>query len=136
MVHFLAKVLIVDDDLSMCQSISRILTIEGYECGSVDGALEAIKELKSGNYDLVISDVLMPGVSGNVLLSEVSEKFSDLAVVMMSAQDNKETFVRCLMQKGYGYLIKPFSENQLLICIKNALLVRDLLLENRKLKKE
>jgi putative two-component system response regulator len=133
--YSVVKILIVDDDAFLLRTVSRILSIEGYECKCVSNAEEGMELLAAEHFDLLISDVLMPGVSGNELLREVTRKFPDLSVIMMTGKDNKETFARCLTDKGYGYLIKPFSSNQLIINVKNALLVGKLRIENNLLKK-
>lgn len=129
------KVLVVDDDIFICKTISRTLSFEGYDCASANNAEQGMEILNSERFDLLISDVLMPGVSGNELLRDVTRNFPELPVIMMSGQDNKETFARCLTNKGYGYLKKPFSDNQLIISVKNVLLIGKLTRENKILKK-
>ena len=116
-----ARILIVDDDESYTSAVKRCLSMEGYECFTANQGQEALDLLEENSYELLISDVLMPGVSGVNLLAHVKEKWPFLPVVMMSGLDNREIFVKCLQLGAYGYITKPFSENQLLINVINAL---------------
>lgn len=125
------QVLIVDDDTLLCRMITRILSGEGYCCTSATGAKEAMEMLRTEHYDLLISDVMMPYVSGNELLRNVTKKFPELPVIMMSGKDNDETFARCLTNQSFGYLKKPFSNNQLIVNVKNVLLIGEFRRKNR-----
>ncbi|MCK5324236.1 MAG: response regulator [Desulfobulbaceae bacterium] len=131
-----AKILIVDDDESYCKSIKRSLVFEKYDCVTTKSAKNALKLIEENEFDLLISDVMMPDISGIKLLLEVKERWPDLAVVMISGMDNRDIFIRCLQAGAYGYLIKPFSESQLLINIINALERQRLVSENKRLKKK
>lgn len=129
-----AKILIVDDEKSICQSIMRLLAFEQYECSAVNSGADALKKISGNSFDLLISDVMMPDISGIKLLLAAKEKCPDMAVVMMSGMDNQDVFIRCLQAGAYGYLIKPFSDSQLLINIINALERKKLVDENKRLK--
>ena len=131
-----AKILIVDDDEPYCKSIKRCLAFEKYDCVTTNSAKDALKLIEENEFDLLISDVMMPDISGIQLLLQVKAKHPDLAVVMISGMDNKDIFIRCLQAGAYGYLIKPFSESQLLINIINALERQRLVFENKKLKRK
>ena len=115
------RVLIVDDEPYIREILSRWLVDEGYDCGQADNADIALAELTRGNYGLMISDIRMPGRSGLELLDQARRTFPDLAVIMLTAVDDRQTAIRTLEAGAYGYVIKPFDRNELLISVVNAL---------------
>ena len=131
-----ASILVVDDEPSYCKAIVRCLAMEGYNCKTTVSVEYAITLLEETEFDLLISDIMMPETSGVNLLIEVKEKWPDIAVVMMSGLDNREIFLRCLQVGAYGYLTKPFSDTQLLINVISALERRRLDREVKKLQEK
>jgi len=114
------RLLIVDDEPYIREILSRWLVDEGYDCGQADNADIALAELTRGNYELMISDIRMPGRSGLELLDQARRTFPDLAVIMLTAVDDRQTAIRTLEAGAYGYVIKPFDRNELLISVVNA----------------
>lgn len=119
--HQRARILIVDDEPAIREILSRWLVDEGYDCGQAHDVDAALSELASADYELMISDIRMPGRSGLELLDQARQTFPDLAVIMLTAVDDRETAIHTLEAGAYGYVIKPFDRNELLISVINAL---------------
>ena len=115
------RILIVDDEPYIREILSRWLIDEGYECEQAADAAEALETLSIQDFALMISDIRMPGRSGLELLDEATARYSDLAIIMLTAVDHRETAIRTLEAGAYGYVIKPFDRNELLITVVNAL---------------
>jgi len=127
------KVLVVDDEEHIRDILARWLTAEGYECDQVSSASDALQRLNGGGgeYDLLVSDITMPGMDGVELLEAVGERHPDLSVVMVTAVDDRQTAIRTLEAGAFGYVIKPFDRNEILINVANALERRRLVLSSR-----
>ncbi len=116
-----AHVLIVDDEPFVRDILKRWLTEEGYRCDTAESGEEALIKLQTQPFELLISDIMMPGMSGLELLREVKASFPHVAVVMITAVDDRETAVATLKLGAYAYIIKPFDHNEVLINVVNAL---------------
>jgi putative nucleotidyltransferase with HDIG domain len=125
------KILIVDDDPSIRNLLKKILTQEGYACDLAENADEAISSLKLKSFDLVMSDVVMPGKSGVQLLSEVRAKYPSLPILMISGNTSEKTAESTLSMGAYDFLLKPFQKNQVLISVANAIRRRALDLQSQ-----
>lgn len=116
------RVLVVDDEPCITELLSRWLEeTGGYRCDVAHGAEEALELLPSRQHDLLISDVMMPGMSGLELLELAKSRRPDLAVLMATGVDDRRTAVRALQLGAYGYLLKPFGEAEVIINVANAL---------------
>jgi putative two-component system response regulator len=120
------EILVVDDEEYVCRMVGRLLQSKGYPSAQAYSGAEALEILASGKFELLISDITMPGMSGMELLGEVKKLYPDLAVIMLTAVDDQETAIDALELGAYGYVIKPFHSNELLINIANALRRRQL----------
>lgn len=116
-----AKILVVDDEPNICDLLSRWLTSEGYECTTALSGQAALDYLQSDEFHLVVSDIMMPGMSGVDLLTVIKPLFPDVAVIMVTAVDDRNTAILTLELGAYGYIIKPFDRNEILINVANAL---------------
>ncbi len=126
------RILIVDDEPYIREILSRWLVEEGYECRQAANVDAALVALQQGDLELMISDIRMPGRSGLDLLDEARALYPDLAVIMLTAVDDRDTAIHTLEAGAYGYVIKPFDRNELLISVVNALERRRLsILSNR-----
>lgn len=125
------KILIVDDEENVRLLISRIVAGEGYPHEMAASAEAALTKLAEDEYSLLISDINMPGQDGISLLREVRRIYPDLAVIMVTAVDNRLTAKETLAMGAYGYVIKPFERNALIINIVNALRRRELEIASR-----
>ena len=119
--HSAIRILVVDDEPSVCKIISRYLAAEGYDCARAASGEEAWRALQAGSFSLLVTDVMMPGMSGIELLTKTREQLPDVAVIMVTAVDDRNTAISALKAGAYGYLIKPINENEVLISVANAL---------------
>jgi cyclic di-GMP phosphodiesterase len=115
------KVLAVDDEPYICELLSRWLIDEGYQCEAAHSGHEAVKALESGAFQLVVADIMMPGMSGIDLLTIIKTLFPDVAVIMVTGVDDRKTAIMTLELGAYGYVIKPFDRNEIIINVANAL---------------
>jgi putative two-component system response regulator len=117
-----SEILVVDDEEQGRSILRRILERQGHHCQLAADALEARRALGSDRFDLVLSDVLMPGESGLELLAHIRADFPYLPVVMISGIGEIDTATRALELGAYGWVTKPFDANQILIALANALI--------------
>jgi putative two-component system response regulator len=125
-------VLVVDDDEQARRMIGRILSRAGFVCTFAGTAAEARRALAAVTCPLVLCDVSMPGESGLDLMASMPHGPPDTAVVMASGQDDPVVAAVAVARGAYGYLVKPFTANELLITVDNALHRRRLELEARR----
>ncbi|NVN89455.1 MAG: sigma-54-dependent Fis family transcriptional regulator [Desulfuromonadales bacterium] len=125
-----ARILIVDDELSMREFLAILVEREGYEAVVAAHAEEALGQLDSSVFDLVISDVQMPGLNGIELLARIKAMAPDTAVLMMTAFSAAEQAVEAMKLGAYDYISKPFKVEEIKVLIRNALEKSDLKREN------
>ena len=130
------RLLIVEDEETLSESLQRVLSKDGYEVDAVNSAEAALKKLEEAAYDLVITDITLPGVDGIELLRRVREKFSDQIVIIMTAYASIETAVGALRGGAYDYVIKPIIHEEIKRIVRNALRERSLMAENVILRKQ
>ena len=129
-------ILIVDDDPSIRRLLSRLLASNGYRCTLAADAAEARKYLMQETFELILCDLNMPGESGMDFTRYSLVKYPDTAVVMVTAVDDPEFFETALENGVYGYIIKPFKLNEVMINVTNAIRRRKLEIENRTYREE
>jgi DNA-binding NtrC family response regulator len=125
----------VDDDPSTLASLSRAFRLAGHEATVCDNAARAIELLKTDSFDLILSDVVMPGKSGLELLEDLKTGGIKAPVVLISGQANIEMAVRATKLGAFDFLEKPLSTDKLLVTVENALRLNRLETENRELKR-
>lgn len=125
------KVLVVDDEEPVRRLEARLLTDNGYACTTAADVPQARMKMQQEPFDLALVDVNMPGASGLELVQYAANEYPDTATVMVTGVDDCKTANAALEMGAYGYLIKPFEGNELLINVANALRRRDLEAENR-----
>ena len=130
----MAQLLIVDDDANTLASLARAFRMAGHEATVCDNADRALELLKSQPFDLMMSDVVMPGKDGLVLLEETRAAGLNLPVIMISGQANIEMAVRATKLGAKDFLEKPLSTEKLLLTIDNTLHLKRLEAENRELR--
>jgi two-component system nitrogen regulation response regulator NtrX len=128
-----AHLLIVDDEANTLASLSRAFRLEGHEATVCDNANKALELAKSQSFDLILSDVVMPGKDGLALLEELKAQGVTAPVVMMSGQAHIEMAVRATRLGALDFLEKPISTEKLLLTVENALKLGRLERENRDL---
>jgi DNA-binding NtrC family response regulator len=129
-----AHLLIVDDEANTLASLSRAFRLAGHEATVCDNATKAVELAKSQNFDLILSDMVMPGKGGMALLEELKSQGVAAPVVMMSGQADIEMAVRATRLGALDFLEKPISTEKLLLTVENALKLQRLESENRQLK--
>jgi two-component system, NtrC family, nitrogen regulation response regulator NtrX len=129
-----AHLLIVDDEANTLASLSRAFRLAGHEATVCDNAGKALELAKSQKFDVILSDVVMPGKGGLALLEELKAQGVMTPVVMMSGQADIEMAVRATRLGALDFLEKPISTEKLLLTVENALKLQRLESENRQLK--
>lgn len=104
-----SKVLIVDDEETVCDILSDILEDEGYSCKTVPSAHDALAKLSEDTFDVALVDIRMPGVSGLELLSVMRESYPATQVIMSTAVNDVDTAVEAMKKGASDYILKPFS---------------------------
>jgi len=130
----LANLLIVDDDANTLASLSRAFRLAGHEATVCDNAMRALELLKTERFDVVLSDVVMPGKDGLSLLEDLKAQGASVPVVMVSGQANIEMAVRATRLGAVDFLEKPLSTEKLLLTIDNVVRMKRLEEENRQLR--
>jgi DNA-binding response OmpR family regulator len=125
------KVLIVDDEPQVGQLLYRYLSSDGYDCSTALSGEEALKLLEAEEFHLLVTDIVMAGMSGVDLLNIVRPLYPQLAVLIVTSVDDRDTGVLALELGAYGYIIKPFERNEILINVANALERRRLAIVQR-----
>jgi putative two-component system response regulator len=125
------RILIVDDEAPVRRLLSRLLEGQGYECGTAGGPDQAREMLSREKFQLLLCDVRMPGQSGLELVKEVMPRYPETAVVFVSGLDDPSVARMALEQGAYGYILKPFRSNEVLIQVANALRRRQLEIAGR-----
>jgi two-component system, NtrC family, nitrogen regulation response regulator NtrX len=129
-----AHLLIVDDEANTLASMSRAFRLAGHEASVCDNAARALELAKSQSFDLILSDVVMPGKDGLALLEELKQQGVTAPVVMMSGQAHIEMAVRATRLGALDFLEKPISSDKLLLTVDNALKLQRLENENQQLR--
>ena len=125
------RILIVDVEDQIRTLLARLLGAHGYDCLTAESAAAARRTLNETSVALVLSDVNMPGESGIDFTREVLAQFPDTAVVMVTGMDDRRYADVAIELGAYGYVLKPFKPNELIINVGNALRRRALEIENR-----
>src|SRR5512133_3658528 len=129
-----AQLLIVDDESNTLASLSRAFRLAGHEATVCDNGAKALELAKARDFDLVLSDVVMPGRDGLALLEDLKSAGVAAPVVMMSGQAHIEMAVRATRLGAIDFLEKPISTEKLLLTVENALKLKRLENENQELR--
>jgi DNA-binding NtrC family response regulator len=129
-----AHLLIVDDEANTLASLSRAFRLAGHEATVCDNAAKALELAKTQTFDLILSDVVMPGKDGLTLLEELKRQGVTAPVVMMSGQAHIEMAVRATRLGALDFLEKPISSDKLMLTVENALKLQRLESENKQLR--
>jgi len=125
------SILVVDDEASLRRLAARLLSGHGYRCAEASSEADALAAVAQEPPALVLTDMMMPGGSGMSLIRTLQASHPDVATVMVTGRDDPAIADRALDGGAYGYLIKPFEPNELLIAVSAALRRRALGLESR-----
>jgi two-component system response regulator PilR (NtrC family) len=130
------RILVVDDELSMREFLAILLEGEGYRVDQAESAEDALRCMDLEHYDMVISDVSMPGLGGIELLARIKAQAPETAVLMITAFTTAEQAVEAMKLGAYDYIGKPFKVEEVKVLVRNALEKRSLVEENKRLKAE
>jgi PAS domain S-box-containing protein len=128
-----SKILIIDDDQSLCRIFERFLTTNGYEVLISNDSQEGLFLIRSGFFNLIILDICLPEIDGLSLLSKIKKYSPDTEVIMITGNWNIESAVQSFKLGAYDYLTKPIESNFLSQVVKKALEKQALLFEKRHL---
>jgi PAS domain S-box-containing protein len=115
------RVLVVDDDSIVRMALSEVLSTSGFQCDQAGSASEAAELLEQNHYACVLTDLIMPGKSGLELLNEITLRYPDIAVVLISGQNDVNYVRKALREGAYDYVVKPSTVNEILGAIQGAL---------------
>ena len=131
------KILIADDEEDIRELLGDFLSSEGYECVLAHDAFDALKRFTGeDDFDLIMSDIRMPGKSGLELLDDIKKIDEDVIVVMISAVKDIESAIAAMSKGAYDYVAKPFKLNEVALIAKKAIEKRRLILENKEYQRE
>jgi len=130
------KILIIDDERSIRNSLKEILADEGYDVDTAENGVQGCSMVEKEKYDVVFCDIKMPEMDGMEVLDRFSAMGIDAAVVMISGHGDIDTAVECIKKGAFDFIQKPLDLNRILITIKNAKDKVHLVKETRILKKK
>ncbi|MBN2764929.1 MAG: sigma-54-dependent Fis family transcriptional regulator [Paludibacteraceae bacterium] len=132
----MAKILVIDDERSIRNTLKDILEFEKHEVALAGDGQTGLDAAQSESFDIIFSDIKMPGMDGIELLTLLKEKEVEASVVMISGHGNIETAVECIKKGAFDFIEKPIDLNRLLITVRNALDKSILVTETKILKKK
>lgn len=130
------RIMLIDNEEGLCRMMEQILLDDGYLAKGYTSPVKAMEEFRPGAWDMVISDIKMPGMNGLEVLQLVKEKEKDIPVIMITAYATVDMSIQALRKGAYDMLTKPFEPEELIYRIKNALQQSQLVEENRELRRE
>lgn len=130
------RVLLIDNEEGLCRLMEAVLRDKGYAVRSYTCPVTAMADFDAAHWDLVISDIKMPGMDGLEVLQRVKEAAPTLPVIMITAFATVEMSIQALRRGAYDMLTKPFEPDELTYRVKNALKHTELLEENKELRQE
>lgn len=130
------KILITDDDMDLRELLTEAVKNWGYEVSVARDGDEALRKLRMERFDIVITDLMMPGMDGLTLLQKIKDLDKEILVIIITGYATIETAVKAIESGAYDYIAKPFRLDELMIVIKNACERLRLVLQNRALLEE
>jgi DNA-binding NtrC family response regulator len=132
----MSKILVIDDERSIRNTLKDILEYEKYEVDLAEDGIKALEKVKTAEYDIILCDIKMPGMDGIEVLEKLGGFTPDTPVVMISGHGNIDTAVDSIKKGAFDYIEKPLDLNRLLITIRNAMDKSSLVSETKILKKK
>ena len=130
----LGRLLIVDDEIELTIALYETLAAQGYEVASANSGKDGLKALESGTFDVLLSDLMMPGMDGIQLLRDALATDPQLVAVIMTGQGTVQTAVEAMKLGAFDYVLKPFKLQAMLPVLARAVQVRRLRMENVRLR--
>ena len=134
----MSNILIIEDEAAIRRVLSKIIgeESESYLIDEAEDGLIGLEMLSKKEYDLVLCDIKMPKMDGEEVLGKIKKILPELPVIMISGHGDLETAVNTMRLGAFDYISKPPDLNRLLNTVRNALVRKDLLVENTRLKKK
>src|SRR6187431_1753905 len=134
----MSKILIIEDEAAIRRVLTKILTEESdsYQVEEAENGLIGLEKIKNNDYDLVLCDIKMPKMDGVELLEAVKKIDSEIPIVMISGHGDMEKAINTMRLGAFDYISKPPDLNRLLNTVRNALDKKQLVVENKILKKK
>jgi DNA-binding NtrC family response regulator len=129
------SILIIDDEIQICESIKMILDYEGYSVVYSTDALEGLKKISHNNFSALLLDIQMPEMSGFEVLKKVKDSNLDVSVIIISAHGSVENAIKATKLGAFDFIEKPIDRDKLLLSVRNAVEQSNLLKENKEIKK-
>ncbi len=129
----MAKVLVVDDEKSIRISLREFLRNDGHEVWIAEDADRAMALFDTEDFDVVVTDIIMPRITGVSLLKAIKEKSPHVQVILMTGEPTVETASEAVRARAFDYLSKPIGKEQILKIVANAAKVKALDEESRRL---
>ncbi|HOJ49261.1 MAG TPA: sigma-54 dependent transcriptional regulator [Spirochaetota bacterium] len=130
------NILIVDDEKNIREGLKKTLELEGYNIETASNGEEAFEFIKNNDFDLVITDIKMPVISGTKLLEMINNIKPYIKVIMLTGHGNVETAVESMKKGAYDFFTKPVDIDKLILTIERAIKEKNIILENIELKKQ
>lgn len=130
------RILIVDDEFSVRDSLYNWFKTEGYQADTAENGMEALKKLQENSYDIALIDIKMPGMDGIELQKHIKKIDSSIIVIIITAYGTVDTAVEAMKDGAYDYLSKPIDPDKLTVLVRNAVNQKRLLAENIQLKQK
>ncbi|HEY6948092.1 MAG TPA: sigma-54 dependent transcriptional regulator [Gemmatimonadales bacterium] len=130
------SVLVVDDESGILDTLRILLRNEGFEVTTAQGGKAGLEQIRSGSHDIILSDVRMPQVSGLEILQAAHEQDPMTPVILMTAQASLQSAIAAVNSGAYYYILKPFSNDELVTILRRACEFRAVRVENKQLKQE
>ncbi|MBL7075449.1 sigma-54-dependent Fis family transcriptional regulator [candidate division KSB1 bacterium] len=130
------RILVVDDELIMRESLSDWLREDGYGVEAVDNGYKALEKVKKERWDILLVDLKMPGIDGIEVMQRVKKINKGLPVVIITAYATVDTAVKAIKEGAYDYIVKPFNPEEIGLIIRNIIAHQNLIKENIYLRQE
>ena len=132
----MAKILVIDDERSIRNTLSDILSLEGHKVDVAEDGEQGFKKASESKFDAVFCDIKMPKMDGLEVLAKLHDSFPELPIVMISGHGDIDTAVDSIKKGAFDYIQKPLDLNRLLVTLRNALDRSTLVAETKTLKKK
>jgi len=130
------NLLVVDDEKNIREGLGRVLELDGYRVFLAADGREGLKLVERGDIDLVVSDLKMPGISGEELLKKTRGMYANLPVIILTGHGTVENAVQAMKDGAYDFLTKPINLEHFAMLVKRALSNRELILQYRQMQRE
>ncbi|MFH1288831.1 MAG: sigma-54 dependent transcriptional regulator [bacterium] len=132
----MSAILVIDDDINTVDAIMEGLTADGYDVFSAKNGKEALEKISGKEPDLILTDLMMPGMNGLKFLKMIKKLYPDITIVIITGFGSVETAVEAMREGAYDYLSKPLRMQEIRRVVGKALEQHSLVIENKSLKAE